>query len=347
MTGVLHLIATGGCGINLLADIKLELEELGGSFAKIKYSYIDTTDKTIQAHADLAEDFTLIKSKRASVDAIDGMGGERASKEATMDINANIKEYVDKLTNDVHVYYVVISSGSGASGSLISPLLTKELLAKGCNTVVTLVGDSSNLLGLHNTINTISTFQSIVSEKKGRENPSAASLPMIYYSNTIDGNTTPATEKAVNDRVFKMLSILAMYTSGSIQNIDNTDMGLFFRASDYKSVDVDPGLYTLGVAIGSLDDKLTVMARTVISEDESIDIKIPLVHNKIGIAADDFKSYFKELPLYLLLRTGIMNVEARKLKETLDSMEEKRHTNYEDIESLDRSELDDDLGLVV
>ena len=344
----LHLIGCGGAGINSLLYIRNDLDKLSGSFAKIGYSFIDTTDKTMQAYPEYAEEFTKIESERASVESLDGMGGERADRDTAIDIDKNIKSYVDKLSNNKDIYYIVVASGSGASGSLISPLLTKALLAKKCSTIVSLIGDTSNLLNMHNTINTISTFQKIVSKPKKGVNLSEAALPMIYYNNSVNNVTSPGTEIAVNERIFKMISILAMFCSGNVQNIDHQDMRYFFRASEYKSLDIDPGLYTLGVSIKSLDDGLTVIARTILSStDETIDIKVPLAHNKTGIVADDFTEYFKEYPIHLLLRQGVMNNEVKQLKETMEEMEKQRKVNYEQFENSSRSEDDDELGLVL
>jgi len=338
------LIGCGGAGINSIMDMRSKLDGLSGSFAKLEYRFLDTTDKTIQGYPDFIQEFKKIESKRISGEDLDGMGGERVNRDTAIDIDKNIKEYVDTLPVNKSTYYIIIASGAGASGSLIGPLLTKALLSKKANVVTVVAGDSSNILNINNTINTIATYQKIVTTK----GPSEAALSMIFYNNTVDGNTTPATEKLVNNRIYKMVVIMAMACSGHIQNIDHQDMNYFFRASNYRSLDIDPGLYTIGVSVGTLDDPATILARTIISsENESLDIKIPLAHNKVGIAASDFGQFFKDWPIYLLLRRGIMKKEVEGLKSKMAEMEAIRKAQYESFESADRSVEDDDLGLVL
>ena len=342
MKGMLHLIGTGGAGINATMSMVKDLKELGDKFSDIKASYLDTTDKTIKAYPSIKDEFIKIESTKASGAKLDGMGGERANLEVAKEINTAVRTYVDKLPNEKNIYYVVIASGSGASGSLISPLLVRAMKEQGFNVVMVLIGDSSNLLNLNNTINTIATLQHNCVRINNR------ALSVIYYNNTVNRVTTPVTERSVNDKIFQILSILSLYCSGNIQNIDHQDMNYFFEPSRYTSLDINPGLFNIGLAINKLVDENTLLARTIVKEDtDDVQIEIPLRHNKMGVVTGELMDHYKDYPMFLLLRKNIMNMEMKHLKKELEELEIYRQTEYDEFDNIDTSEVDDGLGLVV
>jgi len=341
MKGNLKLIGCGGAGINIAVDVYPKLKGISNVASNVSISLLDTTEKTIQAHMNYIDNFTKIISDRATVTQLDGTGGERKDAALAADIDKKVKEYVDTLKNNINDYYIVISSASGGSGSLISPLLTRAMLAKDFNVISVVIGDSSNLLSLNNTVNTISTLQIVAKQTK-------SALAVVYYNNTFNGVTTPKSEKSVNNKVSSFLELVSIFVSGDIQNLDHQDMNNFLRPTKYKSFTVAPGIYNLGVANGVLEDANTIMVRTIIQNSEAdIRVNIPLLHNKTGIISEALSDMFNEYPVYMLYRKNILQAEVANLKEELAKLEELRKTEYDVFDSINTADEDDELGLVL
>jgi len=345
MTGKITLVGCGGAGINISIKAYEQLRNLGDGYSEVDIELIDTSDKTIQAYSEYKDKFTRIISSKLTGKTIDGAGGERKSLDLLKEVTGNIKNYLDKrnFENESNNYYVIIASASGGSGSMISPVLTSLLLARDYNVIVVNVGDSSNILNLNNTIATLTSFQSVAIKNK-------AALSMIYYNNTVDNNTTPANEEYVNGKIFSMLSIISLYCGGMITNLDHIDMNNFFRPSKYKTFNVEPGIYSLGISKGTLSDENTLLARTIV-KDESSPFKVDVVlsHNKTGKIPSILENSFDEYPVYLLFRKDILHKEVVGLKELLKSMEDANRNKYNAFSELDNSlvDEDDDLGIIL
>jgi len=254
-------------------------------------------------------------------------------------MDMSLRKLVDKLPNNKNDYYIIVSSASGGSGSIMGVLLLKAMLEKDYNVIVVVVGDSSNLLSLNNTINAIASLQSIAKHSK-------KTVSIIYYNNTVNNLTSPSTEKDINNKISKMLTIISMFTSGTLQNIDHQDMNNFFRSDKYQTFRVAPGLYSIGVALSELDDSNTIMARTIIDKDtKDINIKVPLLHNKVGYITKEYDE-FNTYPMFLILRKGIINEEIKYLKDEYEKLEKLKNTKYDEFNALDDAD-EDESGLIL
>jgi len=331
----LHLIGCGGCGTNVVADIFPKLQELGNGFSDVTCSFIDTTSKTIQAYPEHEDKFFKIISTSASDPELDGCAGERKDHKHIAYMDSSVREYVDKgLSNKKNDYYVIVSSAAGGTGSSTAVLLLRAMLEKDFTVITVTIGDSSNFLSLNNTINTITSLQGVsIRAKKAVSN--------IYYNNTFNSVTSPKTEMDVNGKIFKMLSIISMFVSGTIQNIDHQDMINFFRPDKYASFRVAPGIYNLGVAITELNDDNALLVRTIIGEDtEDINMSITPLHNKVGTVTTEYDK-FGSYPLFLLQRKGVLSTEIAYLKDELEKIEKMKNSRYDEFDALDSAEVDD------
>ena len=260
--------------------------------------------------------------------------------EIVNEIQDSVKEFMDTgLPNNKHDYYALITSASGGSGNHIAAALLKNMLALDYNVILVTVGDSSNELTLNNTVKSLATFHKVAVANK-------TALPVIFYNNTYNGTTSLSTEKGINDKISKMLTIISAFISGSIQNIDNQDMINFFKPTNYKTFTIDPGMYSLGIARGELSDENTLLVRTLVKEVAD-DVKISIVprHNKTGIVKGDMADDFDIYPIYLLYRKQVMNDEMRKLKKELETVKLQHETETNEFDEFD--DLDDDDGMVL
>jgi len=334
--GKLHLIGLGGCGTNVVVELNEKLGKLGDGFASVGCKFIDTTDKTIQAHPEYKEKFFKVNSTSSSSNELDGTGGERKNRTNVAHMDKSVREFVDTgLKNGKKDYYVIVASAGGGTGSTLSPLLLKAMLEKDFNVIVVSIGDGSNFLSLNNTINSLTSLQGVaVANKK--------CVSSIYYNNTFNGVTSPKTESGVNEKVFKMLSVISMFISGTIQNIDHQDMINFFRPDRYSSFRVAPGIYSLGVAMNELVDENTLLARTIISVDtEDITMSVVPLHNKVGTITLDYDK-FGTFPLFLLQRKGFLGAEVTYLKKELEKIEKMKNSKYDAFDALDSADVDED-----
>ena len=143
---MISVFCAGGCGTNIgkqITDLDIEV------------NYIDTSTSNLKG----------VKSDNIFVlENIDGAGKDRSKT----------YEHFKDIAGDVVIKFkpspslnVVVSSLSGGSGSIIAPLIAKELIRQGHNTIVIAIDSKHSVKELDNTIKTFKTYQSIsVSVKK-------------------------------------------------------------------------------------------------------------------------------------------------------------------------------------
>ena len=347
MQGHIYVYGVGGMGINCVSDIGDDLVNLNDSFSKFTLRTIDTTDRTINGYPELKDTFSIIKSTLASVDKIDGMSGERANKQIVGEIKKNVKLYMDEVvkTYNKHDYHFLIFSGSGGSGNVISTFLLDEMLKKDLTVVPIMVGDSSNLLYTNNTIKTLTTLYN-------KATMLDIALPIAYFDNNYNGNTTPSSEKVINDNIKKMLVIMGIFTSGKVLDLDHQDMNNFFIPSRYKTVSTEPGLYNLTVKAGALQDSNAFLARTIVLPGtKDLQVEVPLQHNKVGVVTEgenilQHPSIEKDkFPLFMVIENNVISDRNESLKKRYEELLSIKNVRSNKITGIDDSEEDD--GFVI
>lgn len=108
------------------------------------------------------------------VDGMDGAGKLRASTYEGFKALSNKVLLKFKPSNEINI---VISSLSGGSGSIIAPLLTKELISAGQNVIVVGVNSKNSVIELDNTVKTLKTYKSI-------SDATEKCITMYYVENT-------------------------------------------------------------------------------------------------------------------------------------------------------------------
>ena len=137
---MISVFACGGCGSNIAKQI---------SDLDIEVNYIDTSTSNLKG----------VKSDNIFVlENIDGAGKDRSKT----------YEHFKDIASDVVIKFkpssslnVVVSSLSGGSGSIIAPLVAKELIRNGHNTIVIAIDSKHSVKELDNTIKTFKTYKSI------------------------------------------------------------------------------------------------------------------------------------------------------------------------------------------
>lgn len=145
--GKIRIFGCGGCGINL-AKILLAQKGLEG-MADLDVSLIDTSYSNV---TDKDQDkFFLISEE--------GEGSGKVRRDNAGTISDNIRSCL--MTHEAAGFNVVIFSASGGSGSVIGPLLMKELLDREIPVIGIVVGSSESSITATNTLNTIKSLSAL------------------------------------------------------------------------------------------------------------------------------------------------------------------------------------------
>jgi hypothetical protein len=156
----------GGTGVNIGKKIK----------SAVDLVYIDTSTSNLK---------TVDKDLIMLVEDMDGAGKLRS----------NTYEKFKDIADDVLIKFkpsnelnIVISSLSGGSGSVISPLIVKRLLEDNKNVLVLAIDSKHSVIEINNTIKTLKTFKSV-------SNTINKNVSIVYFDNV---NRTEIDNKCVS-----------------------------------------------------------------------------------------------------------------------------------------------------
>ena len=191
---MISVFACGGCGTNIARQI---------SDLDIEVNYIDTSTSNLKG----------VKSDNIFVlENIDGAGKDRSKT----------YEHFKDIADDVVIKFkpssslnVVVSSLSGGSGSIIAPLVTKELIRQGHNTIVIAIDSKHSVKELDNTIKAFQTYKSI-------SNGIKKAISIFYIENS---NRKESDNKAV--WFINLLSLLV--NKDQTEEFDTTDLTNFIN----------------------------------------------------------------------------------------------------------------------
>lgn len=191
---MISVFACGGCGTNVAKQIT-DLD--------IEVNYIDTSNSNLKG----------VKSDNIFVlENIDGAGKDRSKT----------YEHFKDIAGDVVIKFkpspalnVVVSSLSGGSGSIIAPLVAKELIRQGHNTIVIAIDSKHSVKELDNTIKAFKTYKSISDGIR-------KAISIFYIENT---NRKESDNKAV--WFINLLSLLV--NKQHTEEFDTTDLTNFIN----------------------------------------------------------------------------------------------------------------------
>jgi hypothetical protein len=145
-----RLYGCGGCGINIVTPFTRKT--LGEGYSEVKVGLIDTsTSNFTNEHKENGVDFFLATN--------DGEGSGKVRRDNASVISDNVNRAL--LVQKPADFNVVIFSASGGSGSVIGPLLMKELLERGIPCVGIIVGSSESSITATNSLNTLKSLAAI------------------------------------------------------------------------------------------------------------------------------------------------------------------------------------------
>jgi hypothetical protein len=234
--GRVRVYACGGASINIMADLgALEINpDLMADFHVVQ---LDTSKSNMHARASNYEQYLL--PKMANTDSVDGGGKDRAENKALIEQHADpiLKMYPPLEAN------IVISTGSGSSGSVLAPELVNKLLARGEAVVVLLIGTTGSRIEALNSIGTMTNYEQIA---KARQMP----VIMSYLQNSPD-----MPREKVNVHMLSTISYLGMLFSRRNNGMDTKDTSNWLNfTKPGLTKGLLPQLYSLTILLRSFTE---------------------------------------------------------------------------------------------
>lgn len=257
MKGVINVYGCGGAGINVIEALAKGKFKPDPQFAKINAMVVDSSDNSEQLLADLQ---SLYPIKTHYIYGSQGGGRIRAAiyGDAVRALPAILKAQPPEDLN------IVVCAASGASGSVIGPVIASELLRIGANVVLFVIGIDAGQREAENTVNTLRSLSGI---SKLRGEPLTACF--IHKGDQ--------TRSQVANRIVR--GIIALANLFSDQHLENDLANLTNFFHYHKVTDYTPDLCALSIRCDSYDGEGHARGNTtyIIGEEMPTQSNIALV----------------------------------------------------------------------
>jgi len=318
----LRIYGCGGAGINLTTTFALETSE-SPVYAVVNPVFVDTSLSNLDSNISKDQCFILPD--------VDGSGKVR--RENHRAISESVKGLLS--THEPLDFNIVVFSGSGGSGSVIGPLIARELLDKEVPFICIVVGSTESVITCENTLNTLKSLDAISKR---------AELPITIFYRGNDGDTKRSTvDKSIKDTIVRLMAL----TSGNNAELDSRDISTWLYYNRHS--DVSPQI-----------SELSIIDNSTIVEGVNDPISIASLLNDpdtpLPQAGADYHctGYIKggkkeTLPdMHFIISTSGIKHAYESLTETRErylKAAKKRNTGRNDLVSADDEVGDDDLVL--
>lgn len=302
ITSNIRIYACGGAAINACSVLEAARGQSEVGTATVEVVYLDTARANISPELPEGHIFIIPGDK-------DGSGGDRRENVAEIASTADavLARHKPGYLN------IVVSSGSGGSGSVIAPQLTARLLKADQAVVPMVIGDARQGHWINNTLGTIATYENI-SKKLGK------AVAMAYFENTSE---TPPSE--VDRMVVDMVVALSVMYSRQNIGLDTRDLYNFLNFDRMTSY--EPHLARIDWITGEIDDAIgdgIITAVTVTSDKDITGISTVLPYAKQAVLPHGIsQDVIARTPLHLVTRAYPFNDIADKLKRAKKDLEDK------------------------
>lgn len=199
MTKQVRIFGCGGAGVNITSHYTGR--KAGAGCAEILPALIDTSRSNLKGRQ-IPEDATYL------VDGLDGSGKIRAENHA--EISKTIKQILVQIQPTD--FNIVVFSASGGSGSVIGPLILKELADRKIPAIAMVIGSDESVIAAENTLKTLQSLESIA---QGTKLP----LVMSYHQNDLNDKRSN-----VDKSVFSAIACFSILASGENMEMDYRDL---------------------------------------------------------------------------------------------------------------------------
>jgi hypothetical protein len=298
----LTVVGCGGTGSKFAERYIGKKSKQGEGFASVEVKILDS------AKSDRRLDNGMYTEENTwSFKGMDGSGAFRSE---------NAEAFVKELPSIMHWIggqdsYVVISSASGGTGSVLSVLITEQLLREGKQVVAIVVGSYEDKQACVNTRNTLYSFANIADN---------CEVPVVmHYLNNHHGG-----EALSDDMATRALMIMSVLFSGENQRIDTMDLNNWLSC---KTTTITPKLCRLDIHTGEIPSKRDleyISVATLARENGPRNIGIMPEYSRTGFVPDTFGIPEEDIvpfPISLCIADGGFSEIIEELNDTIAEFE--------------------------
>jgi len=225
---MLNVYCCGGAGSNVGKQIT-DLD--------INVSFIDTSDSNHKG---------VDPEKIYQIEGIDGAGKDR---NVTYENFKNPDEVLIRFKPSPQLN-VVISSLSGGSGSIIAPVLTRELIKQGHNTIVIAVDSTHSVKEIDNSIKTLKTYKSFSNTVK-------KAISIFYIENK--------SRKEADQRAIQFINMLSLLVNKEhTEEFDTSDLRNFINFDNVTENEPSVSIIEINPNETVVPEKNTTIVSTIL-----------------------------------------------------------------------------------
>ncbi len=277
--GEVQIYACGGGGTNICAMYS-DVAELGKSSAVIHTAFIDTSDSNLRKRSLPVDEVFFIKKPDDLVDAdqIDGSGKVR---------DENAQYIIDAVPRILHAHpprdvNIVVATAAGGSGSVIAPTLAYELLERGKDVVLIIVGVIDDDITIENTLGTIKSLESTVDD-----------LQRVVNTRFIMHRKNDKRED-INKRAQFFISSLCVLASRQNDELDTRDLSRWLNYNTVPRANLKPALTLVDCFLDpnqvEKEAKNTFAMAMVLKDTDQEKPDVSLAYHGIGYLPEDGSS---------------------------------------------------------
>lgn len=290
-----NIYSCGGAGANLLKKLETTAE-----MANVKRCFIDTSMSNLRGVTVEDEELFLFEG-------VDGSGKVRAENHEI--IGKHAKHILAKFVPSK--FNIVISSGSGGSGSVISPTLVSQIQDKDCRVVVILIGSTSSQIEIENSMKTLMSFDSIAHREK-------TPIVMHYLENSQE-----CSRAMIDDAAIAAVKALLVLFSGHNDELDTADLRHWL---DHK--DLNNELVSLHFCIseeGYRESGSVVSVATLAHHNQNTSLSPLPAYQAVGYVTHSAEqSFIGDDPIHYAISSDLVSITHKrlsaKLKEVKDQL---------------------------
>lgn len=317
--------ACGGLASNQAPKLHAAFQDTPEGFANIELYAIDTSDSNFQNLPQGTKTY-LIPNK-------DGSGQKRNLN------SSSIMERVKEITRNFKPadLNIVISSASGGSGSVLAPLIARELVNSKFPVVIITVGDLSTRKFAENTIGTLRSYENFT------KTPDARPFVMAYFE-----NKGAQSRKEVDAQIIKLVADLSCLFSGQNAELDSQDL---FHWLNYQDV-TDGRVQLANLSVlhdGETLDEETyggpIAVATLSQHHENTDYPVPVDYHTVGLTAPGV--YHEDAVTHFVITDGYFDKVIARMQKQIEDIDELKATRVQRQSLVTQdSNVDDETGLV-
>ena len=323
--GNIRIYCAGGAGTNIGSMLEKHRQQDEAGFGNIDIVYIDTSISNFKQHVNKTNAYLL--------EGLDGSGKVRSENHE--DINNNIRAILQQFKpTDLNI---IMASAAGGSGSVIGPLLTRELLHSDVPTVVLTIGSADTRLDTENTLKTIKSYEAIARMTE-------APVVMAYVQNS------QTTSRAEADSImFNTIMSLTVLFSRQNPELDSKDLKHWLQFNKVTTFPI--GLATLTI----LENKspienlgAIISVATLAKEGTSTTLLEMPEYQCVGFLPDDIGNpVMDKAPLHFIITDGIIPEVTKHLQKILTGLESAQAARVKKQSIISDKDKPTDSGLIL